>query len=83
MNSKSQILTHNSVSSDNFDFNNEIIHCTSTNLMIHIFLDAPKIMDYENTIYSITLSQYFQPLCLFKDKHSEELNFSTLFYGQF
>jgi len=83
MNSKSQILTHNNASFDNFDFNNEKIHCTSTNLMIHNFLDAPKIMDYENTIYSITLSQYFHPLGLFKDKHLEELDFPTLFYGQF
>jgi hypothetical protein len=39
-------------------------------------------MDYENTIYSITPSPNFHPLSLFKDKHSEELKFSTLFYRQ-
>ncbi len=39
-------------------------------------------MDYENIIYFIALSQNFQPLGLFKDKYYEELNFSTLFYGQ-
>jgi hypothetical protein len=50
--------------------------------MIHNFLDAPKIMDYENTIYSITSNQNFHPLGLFKDKHSKEQNFPTLFYKQ-
>jgi hypothetical protein len=50
--------------------------------MIHKFLNDPKIMDYENIIYFIALSQNFQPLGLFKDKYYEELNFSTLFYGQ-
>ncbi len=50
--------------------------------MIHNFLDAPKIIDYENTIYSIAPSQKFHPLGLFKDKHSKEWNFPTLFIGQ-
>jgi hypothetical protein len=39
-------------------------------------------MDYENTMSSIAPSQHFHPLRLFKDKHLENLNFSTLFYGQ-
>jgi hypothetical protein len=50
--------------------------------MIHNFLHAPKIMDYENTIYYIAPSPNFHPLGLFKDKHLEEQNFPTLFYGQ-
>jgi hypothetical protein len=50
--------------------------------MVHNFLEVLKIMDYENTIYSITLSQHFHLLNLFKDKHIEKLNFPTLFYGQ-
>ncbi len=50
--------------------------------MIHNFLDAPKIMDYENTIYSIAPSQNFQPLDLFKNEHSKKKKFPTLFYGQ-
>ncbi len=53
----------------------------SINLMIHNFLEAQKIMDYENTIYFITPSEHFHPLCLFKDKHSKELKFLALFYG--
>jgi hypothetical protein len=53
----------------NFDTNNEEIHCTPIDSMIHNFLDAPKIMDYENIIYSITPSQNFHPLGLFKNKH--------------
>ncbi len=51
--------------------------------MIHNFLEAPKIMVYENTIYFIAPNQHFHPLGLFKKKHLEELNISTLFYGQF
>ncbi len=43
--------------------------------MVHNFLDAPKIMDYENTIYYIIPSQNFHLLGLFKYKHLEELNF--------
>jgi hypothetical protein len=33
-------------------------------------------------ILYILLPQDFHPLGLFKDKHSKELNFPTLFYGQ-
>jgi hypothetical protein len=51
MNSKFQILIYNNASFDNSSFNNEKIHYTPIDSMIHIFLDAPKIMDYENTIY--------------------------------
>jgi hypothetical protein len=49
--------------------------------MKHNFLNAPKILDYENIIFYITLTK-FHPLNLFKDKHSKELNFQTLFYKQ-
>jgi hypothetical protein len=50
--------------------------------MIHSFLNVPKLMDYENHIYSITPSQNFHPLGLFNEKHSQEQNFPTLFFGQ-
>jgi hypothetical protein len=66
MNLKSQILTYNNISFDNFDFDNEKIYCTPTNLMIHDFLNASKVMDYENTIYSIAPSQNFHPLFYLK-----------------
>jgi hypothetical protein len=82
MNSESQIPIYNNASFDTFDFDNEQIHCTPIDLMVHKFLDAPKIMDYENTIYYIAPSQNFYLLGLFKYKHSKELNFPTLFYGQ-
>ncbi len=82
MNSKPQIPTYNNASFDNVNFDNEKIDCTSTDSMIHNFLDIPKIMDYENVMYYITPSQNFHPLGLFKDKHSKELKFSTLFYEQ-
>jgi len=38
-------------------------------------------MDYENTIYLITLNQNFHPWGLLRNKHSKELYFLTLFYG--
>jgi hypothetical protein len=82
MNSKSQIPTYNNASSNTFDFDNEEIHCTPTDSMMHNFLNVQKIMDYENMIYFIAPSQDFYHVGLFKDKHLEELNFLTLFYGQ-
>ncbi len=83
INSNFQLPTYNNARFDNFDFNNERMHYTPTNLMIHNFLDVPKIMDYENTtIYFVAPSQNFHPLGLFKVKCLEELNFSTLFNGQ-
>ncbi len=82
MNSKSQILIYNNASFNNFGYNNEQIHYTPPNSMIHNFLNVPKIMDYEITIYFIAQSQNFHPLGLFIDKHYEELEFPTLFYGQ-
>jgi hypothetical protein len=42
MNSESQILIYNNASSDNSNFNNEEIHYTLTDSMIHNFLDVPK-----------------------------------------
>ncbi len=46
MNSKSQIPISNNALSNNFDFDNEKIHCTLINLMIHNFINVPKIMNY-------------------------------------
>ncbi len=65
MNSKSQTPTYNNASFDNPNSNNEKIHCTSQDLMIHDFLNALKIMDYENTKHFIAPSQDFHPLGLF------------------
>jgi hypothetical protein len=70
INSEFQIFICNNASFDNFDFDNEEIYCTPTDSMIHNFLNAPKIMDYENTTYFITSSQDFHFLDLFKDKDS-------------
>ncbi len=75
MNLESQIPICNNASFNNSNSNNEELHCTTTDSMIHNFLDIPKMMVYENTISFIALSQNFHPLCLFKDKHLEELNF--------
>jgi hypothetical protein len=60
---------------DDFDFENEDhAICAPINSMIHNFLDASKINDYENVIYSIIPNQKFHPLGLFRDNHSKELN---------
>ncbi len=82
MNSKYQILIYDNASSDKFNFNNNKIHYTPTNSMIHNFLDVPKIMNYDNIIYFVAPSQNFHPLSLFKYKNSKKLIFSTLFYEQ-
>jgi hypothetical protein len=50
--------------------------------MIHNFLEVSKIMDYDNIMYPITPSQKFHLLVLFQYKHSKEINFQTLSYGQ-
>jgi hypothetical protein len=71
MNLEFEIPIYNNASSDNFDCDNEKIHCTPTNSMIHNFLDIPKIMDHKNSIYSIAPSQNFHPVSLFKGKHSK------------
>jgi hypothetical protein len=49
--------------------------------MIHNFLDAYNFNDYKNIINFITTNQDFHPLGLFRDNHSKELNFPTLFCG--
>jgi hypothetical protein len=59
MNLESQIPTYNNASSNNFDFDNEKLHCTPTNSMIHNFKNVLKIMDYENTIYYIAPNNKF------------------------
>jgi hypothetical protein len=61
MNSKSQFPIYNNASFDNFDFKSEETHCTPTNSMMHNFLNVPKIMDYENILYFIAMSQNFHP----------------------
>jgi hypothetical protein len=50
--------------------------------MVPNFWNVPKLLDYENTICYISLSQNFHPLKLFENKHLKELNFPTLLYGQ-
>ncbi len=82
MDSKSQIFNYNDASFNNFDSNSEEIHYTPINLMIHNFFKAPKIINYDNTIYFIAPSQHFHRQGSFKDKHLKELNFPTLFYEQ-
>jgi len=78
-----QTNDQNISSFDDYDFKNEDhIICVPIKSMIQIyFLDASKIDDYENVVCSIAPSQDFHPLGLFRDNHSNELKFSTLFYG--
>jgi hypothetical protein len=78
-----QTNDQNISSFDDYDSKNEDhIICAPIESMIQIyFLDASKIDDYENIIYFIIPSQDFHHLGLFRDNHSKELKFSTLFYG--
>jgi hypothetical protein len=69
MDLESQILNSSDASFDNVYSDSEKLHCTPIDLMIHNFLEAPKIMDYESIIYSITSSQHFHLLSLFLNKH--------------
>ncbi len=49
MNSQSQIFfTYNYSSFDNYNSDNEKTHYTLTNSMIHNFLNAQKMMDYDD-----------------------------------
>jgi len=73
----------NDASSNNFDFDSEELHCTPIDLMIHNFLEAPKIMGYQKTICFITSSQHFHPFSLFKDKQLKKLNFQHCFVANF
>jgi hypothetical protein len=77
-----QINDQNISSSDDSNFENEDhVTCAPIDSMIHNFLDASKINDYEKIIYSIVPSRYFHPLGLLKDNHLKELDFPILFYG--
>jgi hypothetical protein len=69
MNSKYQLPTYNNASFYNSDYDNEKIHCTLIDSMIHNFFDAPKIMDSIKIIYFIAPIQNFHPLGLFKNKN--------------
>jgi len=75
MDLESQILNYSDTSFDNSHFDSEELHCTPADLMIHNFLEAPKIMDYENTYIFYCPNQHFHPLSLYKNKHLEGLNF--------
>ncbi len=50
MNFEFQIPIYSNASFDNFNSNNKEIQYTPIDSMIHNFLYAPKIMDYENII---------------------------------
>jgi hypothetical protein len=81
INSKFETQNHDNSSFDNFNSESEEKNYTPIDSMIHNFLEVLKIMDYDNTIYYIAPGKHFHPLSLFKDKHLEEQNFPTLFYG--
>jgi hypothetical protein len=67
MHLESQFFNSSAASYDNSNSNSEKLQFTPKDLMIHNLLEAPKIIDYENTIYCIAPSQHFHPLGLIKD----------------
>ncbi len=63
MDLESQLFYFSDVTFNNLDFDSEL-HCTPIELIIHDFLEVPKILDNEIIIYCITLSQHFHHLKL-------------------
>ena len=79
MNTKTQhnCIDENDILKDNFE---ECFEDISTETMIHNFLDSDIINDCDKMLI-VAPSEDYHPISIFKDKYSEELNFSTLFYG--
>ena len=44
------------------DSSDEKLKCIEIDTMIHHFLDAPKIFDYENIVYNVASSKGYHPL---------------------
>ena len=57
-------------------------HVNQTNTLIHGFIDARSIHNMNDKIIALVPSQELYPIRIFKDKHFEEMNFPTLFYGE-
>jgi hypothetical protein len=54
----------------------------SINTMVQNILSFEQIYDYFENVIHVALGKEFKPLGPFQDIHCEELNFSTLFFGQ-
>jgi hypothetical protein len=54
----------------------------SINTMVQNILSFEQIYDYFENVIHVALGKQFKPLGPFQDIHCEELNFSTLFFGQ-
>jgi hypothetical protein len=65
INSNFETQNHDNSSFDNSNSENEKKHYKSIDSMIYVFLEAPKIMDYDNTIYYIAPCKHFHPVSLF------------------
>jgi hypothetical protein len=65
INSNFETQNHDNSSFNNSNSENEEKNYMPIDSMIHNFLEAPKIMDYENTIYYIAPRKHFHPLSLF------------------
>jgi hypothetical protein len=50
--------------------------------MVQNILSFEQIYDYFENVMIVAPSQGFKSLGFFQDPHCEELNFSTLFFGQ-
>jgi hypothetical protein len=72
-----QNFTYNNASSNNFDFDNEKIHYTSRNSMIHNLSNDLKIMDYENHVLWF-LESKFSPFKFILNKRFKGAKLSNI-----
>jgi hypothetical protein len=64
-----------------FDTSDESENETPAKTLVHGFIDSQCICDLQDKIVEIAPAKGQRPLGIFKDKFTEEMNFSTLFYG--
>jgi hypothetical protein len=76
-NNKNEHISEGLISSDGFE---EIHDDQGTDTLIQNILEPEQIFDDDDSI-AIAPGENFRPLGLFRDLHSEEYNFPTLFFG--
>jgi hypothetical protein len=76
LNKKNETTLNEPISFDGFE---EVKDIEGTDTLIQNILEPENIIDDDSI--AIALGENFRPLGLFRDHHSEEYNFPTLFFG--
>ncbi len=71
----------NEFSVNNLDMFEENVEKNCGDTMVQNILDTKQIIDDKFKSITITLGESSRPYGLFRDKHYEEYNFPTLFFG--